>query len=122
MSKDQNFSEVNDINMIAMQIIMDAGDAREYIAKSISAMEEDCFQQAEKYLADAQEKIKQAHGRQTEVIQDEARGVSHPFSLLFTHAQDTLMTISSELNLAKRFYGVFVHIDSRLQSLEKKEK
>ena len=42
----------------------------------------------------------QAHNAQTEVIQGEARGEKTELCLLFIHAQDTLMTIMSELNMA----------------------
>ena len=115
MSKEQD----RNISMIAMQIIMDAGDAREHVTKAIAAMEEFSFDIAEACLTDAQEKIKQAHEKQTEVIQDEVRGATCPFSILFSHAQDTLMTISSELNLTKRMLRVFRSMDARLQGLEK---
>ncbi len=114
-------NDENEIGMIAMQIIMFAGDARDCISQAITAMGESRFEQAGKDITEAQEKIKQAHTRQTEVIQDEVRGITHPHSLLFSHAQDTLMTINGELDLAKQLLSVFKNLDVRLQNLEARE-
>lgn len=108
----------SDINLVAMQIIMDAGDARVYITEALEAMGDNQFDQAQQKIGLAQEKMKLAHGSQTHIIQDEVRGVGHAQSLLFAHAQDTLMTISSELNLAKQFLKIFKKIDDRFRAIE----
>lgn len=108
------------INTIAMAIIMDAGDARTLINESFDEVGRNDFSMIKEKLAEAHEKIKSAHGKQTDIIQGEIRGEKHPPSLLFTHAQDTLMSINSELLLAKNIINVFSKIDVRLRELEKK--
>ena len=37
----------------------------------------------------------------------DARGEEREYSLLFAHAQDTLMTIYSEINIAKQLLKIF---------------
>lgn len=110
-----------EINLIAMQIIVDAGDARLHISNAIIAMENDEFDNAKEDLSLAQEKLKSAHIAQTKIIQDEARGIHFAHSLLFTHAQDTLMTVKSDLYLTKQLLNVFEKFNLRLQALEKNE-
>lgn len=105
--------------MVSMQIIMDAGDARVYITEALELMENNDFELAIEKIAQAQNKIKSAHNAQTNIVQDEVRGIAHTPSMLFTHAQDTLMTISSELHLAKQFLKIFKKIDKRFEALEK---
>lgn len=58
-------------------------------------------------IAEARIEITKAHQEQTEIIQKEAAGVHYESCLLFTHAQDTLMTIMSEVNLAEKMILVF---------------
>lgn len=99
--------EDNELVPVAMQIILHAGDARVLANEAIEHAKKQEFREAHKCLADAHEKIVQAHQSQTKVIQDETRGVVHEPNLLFTHAQDTMMTISSELRLTKVLVEMF---------------
>jgi Phosphotransferase system cellobiose-specific component IIA len=46
-------------------------------------------------------------------LQEEAEGDKVQYSVLFTHAQDTLMTIMSEYNLAKHLITVFEKRDQK---------
>ena len=41
------------------------------------------------------------------------------YSLLFAHAQDTLMTIYSEINIAKQLLKIFKAYETRIAALEK---
>ncbi|HAB0008185.1 TPA_asm: PTS lactose/cellobiose transporter subunit IIA [Listeria monocytogenes] len=93
-----------------MQIIIHAGNARNLCSQAIDKAEAEDFQEANKLMSEAEEVMLQAHISQTNIIQDEARGKEYPHSLLFTHAQDTLMTIKSELNMGKKFILVFKKI------------
>lgn len=104
---------------ITMSIIMKAGDARVYVKQALDDMEHSRYPEAKAKLDQAQTCIGEAHSAQTEVIQGEARGEHHEFSLLFTHAQDTLMTIFSELNIARSLYGIIMSLDTRISHLER---
>ncbi|WP_078003169.1 PTS lactose/cellobiose transporter subunit IIA [Izhakiella australiensis] len=106
------------INNVAMSIIMNAGDARVLITESFAAMESNQFPLAEDKIHQAQEKIKIAHSSQTDIVQGEIRGEVYPASLLFTHAQDTLMTINSELIMSRHLLRQFRVLNERLQKIE----
>lgn len=100
----------------AMNIILHAGDARIKINEALELSKQDQFKEAYLRIAEAQECIRLAHLSQTEIIQRETRGIKYEPSLLFIHAQDTLMTIMSELNLAKELIGFYEIIVKKLES------
>ncbi|TDW26321.1 PTS system cellobiose-specific IIA component [Breznakia blatticola] len=97
----------NELISVAMQIILHAGDARIRIQEALKHGKELDFEAARKSLVEAKECIRLAHQSQTEVIQNETRGMVYEPSLLFNHAQDTLMTIMSENNMANEMIDMF---------------
>ncbi|MDH6364297.1 PTS system cellobiose-specific IIA component [Enterococcus sp. PF1-24] len=104
----------------AMQIILHAGDARKHCMDALKAIETNNFELAEEKMVLANESIVQAHHVQTDAITEETSGAQGEYSVLFTHAQDTLMTIYSEINIAKRLLAIFKNYDYRIQQLENK--
>ena len=102
----------------AMTIILHAGDARLYCNKALKAISKSDITLAKENLKEAQKKITAAHRVQTDAIQAETRGEHAEYSMLFAHAQDTLMTIYSEINIAKQLIKVFGTIEQRLTALE----
>ncbi|EUJ33734.1 aryl-phospho-beta-D-glucosidase BglH domain-containing protein [Listeria floridensis FSL S10-1187] len=107
------------INEISMKIILHAGDARKLIMDALREVEGGQFTDAEQKLVQAKQDIVLAHKAQTETIQKEASGERQEFSLLFAHAQDTLMTVSSEHNIASQLIQLFKSFNARLEELEK---
>lgn len=103
----------------AMAIILHAGDARVACKEALDAIAESNFVLAEEKLKEAQGKITEAHKVQTDAIQGETRGEESEYSLLFAHAQDTLMTIYSEINIAKQMFKIMKAFNERLAALEK---
>lgn len=97
----------NELINVAMQIILHAGDARVKAQEAIDKAKKKEFDEAYKLIGAAREDIVLAHQSQTEVIQSEMAGVIHEQSLLFTHAQDTLMTIMSEIKLTQSIIELF---------------
>lgn len=102
----------------AMQIILNAGDARVACKQALDAIAAFDLEQASLKLKEAQDKITKAHQVQTDAIQGETRGEKSEYSLLFAHAQDTLMTIYSEINIAKQMIKIFSAYEKRFESLE----
>lgn len=94
------------MNQISMEIILHAGDARKLVMDAFEKMGNKEFDEVRELLKLAKIEILAAHKAQTETIQAEASGTQHEFSLLFSHAQDTLMTISSEWNIANQLVSV----------------
>ncbi|TPG68105.1 PTS lactose/cellobiose transporter subunit IIA [Brevibacillus laterosporus] len=106
--------ELEALYLISMQMILHAGDARNDVMEALKCCEEEEYDRAEKILEKANKDIVASHKLQTETVQKEAQGEEAIFSLLFTHAQDTLMTIKSEYEIAKRLVRVFRRIDEKI--------
>lgn len=91
----------------AMNIVVHAGDARLHARGALKAVQCQDFAEADELLAKAKHEIEQAHASQTAIVQNEARGVEYEYSMLFNHAQDTLMTINSEVELTATLIDTF---------------
>lgn len=104
----------------AMEIILHAGDARLHCKEALDMIAQFNIEQGKIKLNEAQKKITKAHKVQTDAIQNEARGEDSEYSLLFAHAQDTLMTVYSELNIAKQLVKIFEAYEFRIQNIEKR--
>ena len=107
------FAEENELISVAMQIILHAGDARVKVTESLQEAKRFDFEKAEALMEEAEKAFVLAHKAQTEIIQNEASGESYEFSLLFAHAQDTLMTIHSELRMAKEMVDILKIIEEK---------
>ncbi len=105
----------------SMNIIIHAGDARLLITEALNEIAKGDYELATLKIKDAQKKMTEAHKIQTDMIQGEAQGDKTEYSLLFSHAQDTLMTINSELLLTKHLFKVFESLEGRIAKLEKGE-
>lgn len=104
--EDKNEKIIN----IAMEIILYAGDARNESQSALEKAKLGEFKESEHLLANARKNITLAHNAQTSVIQDEINKKDSKIPLLFIHAQDTLMTIMSEINLNKELVDVYKFI------------
>ena len=96
-------NEKRDINMVAMEVIMNAGDGRDKIDEALAAMAEGKLDEVDKLLEEAEALIVKAHNAQTEVIQSQVSGESME---LFVHAQDTVMTITTELRMTQKLLPI----------------
>lgn len=97
---------MKDINTIAIEVVMNAGDGRMKIDEALAAMAEGDLAKAEELLVEAEKLVVKAHNAQTEVIQSQVSGENLEYSLLFIHAQDTLMTINTELRMTKKLMPI----------------
>ena len=80
------------IENIAMQIIVNSGEARSSAFRALEHAKNGDFVEAESCLKEAKEKSLNAHKAQTELLQKEAGGDKMTVSLLMVHAQDHLMS------------------------------
>ena len=92
----------DEITERAMKIILSAGEARAASTQALKAVSEANFELADEKLKEDIQKILIAHRVQTDAIQAETSGEPTEYTVLFAHAQDTLMTIYSELNITKQ--------------------
>lgn len=103
----------NPLVPVAMQIIIHAGNARNHGLEAIRQAKRHHSDAVSSALAAAKKELILAHQAQTEVIQKEATGFQYEPSLLFTHAQDHLMTISSELVMIQAMIELFERPDAK---------
>ncbi|MFV0498480.1 MAG: PTS lactose/cellobiose transporter subunit IIA [Bacilli bacterium] len=96
----------SELNNVSMEIILYAGDARSYISEALAEAKIGNFKEAAKLIKKTDAKIVKAHKAQTDIIQSATSGKDIEYSLLFAHAQDTLMTIISEVKLSKEFIEI----------------
>lgn len=83
----------------SMQIIISSGEARDFCMKALEQAEEGNYEKAAELHAEAKKAIVAAHHIQTECIQGATAGEPFEYNVLFAHAQDTMMTVFSEINL-----------------------
>ncbi|CDL86825.1 PTS lactose/cellobiose transporter subunit IIA [Xenorhabdus cabanillasii] len=114
-------SEENILIPISMEIILDAGNAREKSEKAMKYARDGDFDNARLYMEKARKMVLSAHQTQTEVIQKETQGDNFNLSLLFIHAQDTLMTIRSELILREEIISLYKHLHTTSNNKEEKQ-
>lgn len=99
---------IEQLNSAAMQIILHAGDCRNMLNEAINALLDDKGEEAVKEkITAAKKEITKAHVIQTEMIQSSINEEELRTTLLFTHAQDTLMTINSEVNLTQNMIRLY---------------
>ena len=104
--------ELDQVSAEAMQIIMSAGDARVSCNDALKAIAEGSVETAKELIKKAEGQIAEAHHVQTDAIQGSIGGETQTYSLLFAHAQDTLMTVYSEIDMS----SASAHWKKRLQN------
>ena len=104
---------------VAMQIILESGEARKLLTQALDQLASFNFAGARESLQQANDHICKAHNAQTEKMQAEI-SQNKPFtpSILFNHAQDTLMTVMSELHLTEKNLVVFESLYRRITEKE----
>ncbi|MHC1681470.1 MAG: PTS lactose/cellobiose transporter subunit IIA [Clostridiaceae bacterium] len=85
--------------MIVMDIIISAGEAKGYMYEALSKAKLGKFDEVDALIEKAEDALGKAHDIQTSLLTKEANGESISISILFVHAQDHLMTCMSEKNL-----------------------
>lgn len=103
---------------VAMKIILHAGDGREKISEALNCLDSFDIAKAKELLEEANKDIVEAHQVQTNALQAESRGEETEYSILFTHAQDTCMSVSSEYNIAQHLISLFEVLDNRFKKIE----
>lgn len=104
---------VEALNEKAMEIIVNAGAGRTAMNVAIDALCDDDFEKYEEMMAEAKAKMKDAHAAQTAVLQETITDPEAYPNILFTHAQDTLMTVMSEINTAKHIAKLYAKVRER---------
>jgi len=111
------YKTAEDLAEPSMSIIISAGDGRKVAFDAIEALAAADYAKAGALLEVAQNNFRDAHRVHTECIQA-AASEEFPYSVLFTHAEDTLMTAEAQFRLIKKLLPVFENLDRRLAAVE----
>lgn len=106
------------VTMMAMDILMHAGDARGYCQEYLKCVMNGDKEGAAENLKKAEEENTLSHKTQTDAIQKAVGGERFEYSLLLTHAQDWMMTVESEIILAKQIAAMFENLNNKIEKLE----
>ncbi|NMM65769.1 PTS lactose/cellobiose transporter subunit IIA [Clostridium sp. P21] len=98
---------MDDINNIAFELILFAGNGRSNAMEAIQEAKKGNFERAEDLLKEATTELGKAHKFQTKLIQGEANGESNPVNILLVHAQDHLMTAMTVRDLAREIVELY---------------
>ncbi len=98
---------------VSMEVIMHAGDARDYIRKAGSKLVQKDFEGIDELLKKAGEELVIAHRAQTDILQNEASGNGIQMTVLFSHAQDTLMVVESENYMITTLYQCLKNMEEK---------
>ncbi len=83
--------EDRELDLIGMEIITHAGNARSLAIEAIRAARAGDFSQAEAKLKECEEEMVEAHHFQTDLLASEAQGNPVPVGIFMVHAQDHIM-------------------------------
>lgn len=100
-----------EIEMITVEIIAYAGDARSKYMGALAAANDAEYAKADKLIQEGNELITEAHNTQTQILQMEAAGESIKVNFLTVHAQDHLMTVMLLRDLVKNFITLYKKIN-----------
>lgn len=106
-------AETINFPQISMKIILPAGEARTKSSEAFEELLNGNFEKCDSLLKEANEYIKEAHKAQTDVLQTlAAREYENGkddvvLPMLFIHAQDTIMTIMSEVNMIEKMAKMY---------------
>ena len=92
--------EAKDLDMIVMEIIVHAGNARSLAIEAIRFARKGDFSQAEDRMKECEAELAEAHHAQTDLLVDESNGKPTAVSLIMVHAQDHLMNAMTVKDLA----------------------
>lgn len=102
--------EKDELNLLSMNVILHAGNARDYVFQAVEKASNGEFVKSDSLMELANDEVVEAHQAQTSTLQKEAEGIEVPYSPLFGHAQDTLMTVKTEINLMKEIIKIYKNL------------
>ncbi len=81
-----------ELQAVAFQMIATVGEAKSLYVEAMYASRENDFEKAEELLNKGTEVFSSAHGLHFDLVQKEAQGEDLPFSIMFMHAEDQLLS------------------------------
>lgn len=98
---------MNELEMIAFQIISNVGEARSMYIEAIQLAKKKEFEKAEELIQQGEAAFLNGHRAHGELIQKEASGQGTNMTLIMTHAEDQLMSAEAFCILSKEFVEIY---------------
>lgn len=92
---------------ISFEIISSIGDAKVFYMNAIELAGKNQIQEAREAVAQGNAALAGAHDKHLEIIQREADGEQLPFSALFLHSEDQLMSTELIREMAEQLIKVY---------------
>ena len=92
---------MDNLELVSFQLISNVGEARSALFEAMRAAREECFEEADKLVRDAEDSLIKAHESHSSLIMQEASGDKVQISLLLMHAEDQLMITELLKGMAK---------------------
>lgn len=96
---------LDELNEKSMEMIVAAGEARNALNQALDNIDD--IEKYDALMEEARKSITRSHTAQTKVLQGTITDPNFYPNILFTHAQDTLMTVMSEINTARAIGKVY---------------
>lgn len=97
----------SELDMISMNIIANAGQAKSLVFEALKEAKENNFDRAEELIKEAETSINEVHKVQMDLLVDEANGNKKDINILLVHAQDHFMTTLLAYDLIKEMIEVY---------------
>ena len=91
---------MNELELVAFEIISNVGMAKSLAMEAIREAREDNYEEAEKKIVEAKDFLVQGHHAHAGLISKEANGEKLEFSLIIMHAEDQLISAETIKDLA----------------------
>lgn len=95
------------IEEISFGIISYAGDSFYQMREAIQSAKKKEFEKADEHMKEAKKLLREAHDIHTKVIVGESGGGKAEYSVLLTHAQDTMMNSILFETIAEEFIEMY---------------
>lgn len=104
---------MQDLELIAFQIISNVGSARSAFVNAIRAAKAGDFARAEKLIEEGEADFLTGHKAHQQLLTDEAAGTAAPVTLLLAHAEDQLMSAEAFKILAREFIDLSPRVEKK---------
>lgn len=92
---------------VAFEIISSIGEAKTFYMNAINLASENKIQEAKEAVNQGNKAFAGAHDKHFEIVQREAKGEQLPFSVLFLHSEDQLMSTELIRDMANQLIKVY---------------
>ena len=104
---------MQDLELIAFQIISNVGSARSAFVNAIRAAKAGDFARAEKLIEEGEADFLTGHKAHQQLLTDEAAGTAAPVTLLLAHAEDQRSSAEACKIRAREFIDLYQRVEKK---------